>query len=124
MTDTTQWPDRLTEPLDPEDAHPSLEEAARAELVNLWSDLEKAIEAALHGCWSTGCIHIADRIQSLTRFVGPTRWNDVSIHLLESGVWQRLHDEWGVPVEIDEAKYEAFRRYWHEEYLPKQAVAT
>lgn len=119
----SNWPERLTDDASPDDGYASLEDAARAELVNLWDDLEKAIDAAHHGGWSTGCIGIAERIHNLTQFVGPTRWNDVSIRLLESGVWQRLHAEWGIAVEIDAVEFEELRRWWHDEYLPKQMAS-
>jgi hypothetical protein len=116
------WPERLTEP----DAGPagSLEEAARNELANLWCDLERAVKEANRGGWSTGCIGLANRIRSLTRLVGPARWGEVPFALVDSGLFQRLHAEWEVPVEIDSAEFAAFRRYWHEEYLPSGSVSS
>ena len=81
----------------------NLREAIREELANLWADLDNAHRNALNGQWSIGCEDIAGRIEKLSRLVGPTPWQEVQIRLLENGVYQRLHAEWGIetpPVDM------------------------
>ncbi len=76
-----------------------LERACRGERDALWCDLQEAIDRAIRCTWSIGALGLKDRIQRLTRLVGPTSWENVSITLLESGVYQQVHDEIGVEYE-------------------------
>lgn len=77
-----------------------LEEAATDELMRLWSDLAYAMYVAHGGCWSGGCGDAAYRIAVLTRAIGrATPWQQVQIELLETGIYQRMHDLMGVPYE-------------------------
>lgn len=71
-------------------------EACREEVANLWHDLRRAIENGINTNWSIQCEHVADRIEMLTRLVGPTSWEEIPIPLIEDGVYQRLHAEWGI----------------------------
>lgn len=84
-----------------EDEPQTLEEAARQELAMLWSDLDTAIRTGINTTWSIRCDGLADRIKTLTRFVGPTPWDQVSMYLVKDGTYQRLHEEMGVHVEVD-----------------------
>src|SRR6266487_312620 len=81
-----------------------LEDAARDELDALWADLDTAVRYAANGQWSITCDWLTDRIKRLTQLVGPTPWEQVQIPLLESGVYQRLHAELDVSVEVDMAR--------------------
>lgn len=85
----------------PEDRPATLEEAAREELVHLWYDLCMAQRNAIRTDWSIQCEGLADRIEALTRFVGPAPWERIQIPLLENGVYQRLHAEWGIGAPVD-----------------------
>lgn len=83
-----------------EDGFSTLEQAAAHELTLLWGDLHEQIRNAHNGCWSGGCAHIAYRIAVLTRALGKaSRWQDMQIELLETGIFQRFHDLMGVPYE-------------------------
>lgn len=85
-----------------DDDEPStLDDAVRRELECLWDDLYSATRAAIRDGWSINCDHLRWRIETLTRFVGPLPWENVQIPLLESGVYQRIHQEMGVTVEVD-----------------------
>lgn len=78
----------------------SLEEAATDELMRLWGDLAHAVYVAHGGCWSGGCSDAAYRIAYMTRALGKaTPWQEVQIELLETGVYQRMHDLMGIPYE-------------------------
>ncbi len=94
-----------------EDDEPTtLEEAAKGELACLWGDLDEAVRRAINRDWSIQCENLAARIKTLTRFVGPTPWEEIQISLLESGRYQRLHAEMGVAVEVDMARVAETRR--------------
>lgn len=75
--------------------------AVRDELDALWYDLYQAQASALNGQWSMECDGIAERIRVFTDLVGPTPWEQIQIPLLENGVYQRLHAEWGVQADVD-----------------------
>lgn len=89
-------PDRLLPPVDDEPPV-SLEEAARGELVCLWADLRDARRTAINGVWSIQCGNLAGRIVDLSRLVGATPWGDVDVDVLEDGLYERLHQEAGIP---------------------------
>lgn len=83
-----------------EESFTSLEEAASAELSRLWNDLHVAIGRAHGGCWSVECENTAYRIACLTRALGrATPWGEIQLELLESGIYQRMHDLMGVSYE-------------------------
>lgn len=78
----------------------TLEDAATDELMRVWGDLAEAMDRAHGGCWSGGCEDAAYRIAVLTRALGKaTPWQEVQIELLETGIYQRMHDLMGVPYE-------------------------
>lgn len=80
----------------------TLEDAGREEQACLWGDLNDAVRDAIGGCWSIRCGNVAHRIQSLARLVGATPWDEVSVVLLRSGVYERLLREVGIePDRID-----------------------
>lgn len=79
----------------------SLEGAAREELEFLWDDLHNARSTAANGEWSIRCDDLVHRIGALTRHVGPTHWEKIQIPLLEDGVYQRIHADIEIPVEVD-----------------------
>jgi hypothetical protein len=79
----------------------TLEDAARWELVLLWDDLDRARREALNGEWSMGCDGAVERIRMFTRLVGPTPWEQIQIPLLENGIYQRIHEELGIAVDVD-----------------------
>lgn len=83
--------------------------AVRDELECLWGDLAMAQLSAINTEWSIQCNGLAERIKNLTMLVGPTPWEKVSITLLENGVYQRLHGEMNVPVEVDMGEVAAVR---------------
>jgi hypothetical protein len=78
----------------------TLEEAAYEELTRLWGDLAEAMHYARGGCWSGGCEGAAYRIAYMTRALGKAaRWQDMQIELLETGIYQRMHELLGVPYD-------------------------
>jgi hypothetical protein len=78
----------------------SLEQAAEDELMRLWGDLFWAMRDALNGGWSVSCEDKARRIAVLTRALGRAApWEEVQIDLLETGVYQNLHDQMGIPYD-------------------------
>ncbi|MFJ2769059.1 hypothetical protein [Streptomyces sp. NPDC087300] len=79
----------------------TLRGAIRAELDNLWNDLDAARDDALRGHWSMRCDFLTDRIKKLTALVGPPPWRNVELSLLEDGVYQRVHAELGVQAPVD-----------------------
>ncbi|GFE20000.1 hypothetical protein [Streptomyces nigrescens] len=81
--------------------HQKLEEVAREQLVLLWGDLERARCSAINGKWSMMCDSLVERIKSLTPLVGPTPWEEIQIPLLELGIYQQVHAELGIPVDVD-----------------------
>jgi hypothetical protein len=83
---------------DDEDRPATLHDAAVAEQVQLWGDLEEATRTAIRTCWSIRCEGVAYRIQSLALLVGPTPWDEVSVRLLRDGVYARVLTEVGLPV--------------------------
>ena len=86
------------------DGTATLESVARWELLLLWNDLHSAYRAAANGSWSIRCDGLADRIKMFTEQVGPTPWEEIQIDLLEAGIYQRVHAEIGVAVEVDMAR--------------------
>lgn len=76
-------------------------EVAREELGLLWGDLNGARQSAVNGEWSMKCDHLVERIKALTPLVGPTPWEEISIELLEMGIYQRVHSELGIEVAPD-----------------------
>lgn len=78
-----------------------LEEVAREELRLLWKDLADARSYSVNGAWSIRCDELVERINALTTLVGPTPWDEISIPLLEAGIYQRVHADLGIPVEVD-----------------------
>lgn len=75
--------------------------AMRDELDALWYDLHVARRDAMNGQWSINCDGLAERIRIFTGLVGPTPWEQIQLPLLETGVYQRLHAEWGVQADVD-----------------------
>ncbi|MEU5580913.1 hypothetical protein ABZ791_30015 [Streptomyces huasconensis] len=78
-----------------------LRDVAREELAFLWDDLHDAQCSAAGERWSMACDRLVERIKALTQLVGPTPWDEVQIPLLVNGVYQRIHDELGIPVTVD-----------------------
>jgi len=95
----TQVTESCTEWIDG-DGTASLEQAARYELACLWSDLQERLTDC-GGVWSGPCPELAARIRRLTAHLGPCPWGDVPTLLLQSGYYERLHAEWGVPAPVD-----------------------
>lgn len=79
----------------------TLREAVREELDALWSDLNIARRDAINGIWSIRCDGLVERIKALTPLVGATPWEQIQIPLLEEGVYQRIHAELGISVDVD-----------------------
>jgi hypothetical protein len=75
--------------------HDALVAAVRAELVNLWSDLEDAVRMAANGSWSGGCERLKDRIKALSDLVGPASWRDISIPFLLSETYRQVCEDIG-----------------------------
>ncbi len=82
-----------------DDTPATLEESARVEQEQLWSDLDNAVRFAHNGSWSVQCDNLAWRITNLAAFVGATSWGQVSVTLLRSGVYERILTEAGRPYE-------------------------
>lgn len=85
------------------DGTDTLHTVARWELLCLWSDLNDARHSAIADSWSMRCDGLVDRIKMLTEHVGPTPWEEINIGLLEAGIYQRVHAEMGVAVDVDMA---------------------
>ena len=81
-----------------------LRAALREELANLWTDLQTARRSAYNGAWSMHCDSLKERIVALTHLVGPTPWEQADPGLFRDRLFQRIHEEIGVPVEVDEVK--------------------
>ena len=79
-----------------DDLPDSLEEAARSELCDLWADLDEACRSAINTVWSIRCGNVAFRIVALSRFVGATSWDNVSVDLLLAGIYERVYREAGI----------------------------
>lgn len=83
-----------------DDDHPAtLEQAAIAEQEHLWADLDMAVRYASNGVWSVQCDNLQNRIVMLARLVGATRWGNISVSLLRSGVYERILNDAGFPFE-------------------------
>lgn len=76
-----------------EDEPQTLEEAVRLEVSLLWSDMTSAIRDAINTEWSIRCGWLAGRIVTLSRFVGPTPWEEIDVDLLRNGVYARVYGE-------------------------------
>lgn len=79
----------------------TLRTAVQEELAALWSDLNIAQRNAINGQWSIQCGHLEHRIKQLTPLVEPTPWEEIQIPLLENGVYQRIHADMGITVDVD-----------------------
>lgn len=77
----------------------SIEEACRAELVDLWDDLGTARHYAINEMWSMKCDSVVHRILNLTRIVGPTPWEQVPTRVLWDRVYQQVYDAAGIDYE-------------------------
>jgi hypothetical protein len=98
---------------------PSVDPAIATELEYLWGDLSWALRGAINGVWSQQCDNLVWRIVLLTRHTGqPTPWGDVSIELLESGVYQALHDAMGIPAPVDMQRVAKIREHIDEGLTP------
>lgn len=64
----------------------------RHELLSLWADLEQARRYAINRTWSRDCARLVHRIIRLTLIVGPISWEEIDISLLETGIYQAVHD--------------------------------
>jgi hypothetical protein len=82
-----------------EDAPADLAEAARDELVSLWTDLDHAVHYAYRGGWSMGCEWITRRIVRLSRLAGATPWGQIPIPLLLDGTYQGILTAAGIAFE-------------------------
>jgi hypothetical protein len=81
------------------------------ELACLWQDLDHARRNAYTGGWSTGCEHVTHRIAVLTVHMGkPLPWEQVSVNLLEDGIYQAIHDALGMHVDVDMERVAEVRR--------------
>ena len=74
----------------------SAEEALRAELPRLWSDLDTAISQTVRTCrtppgaWSVHALGLASRIILASRVVGATPWEQIGCSRLLDGTYQGL----------------------------------
>lgn len=94
-----------------DDEPTTLEEAVRQHLPLLWSDMTTATREAMNGVWSIRCGNLAHRIVTLSRFVGPTPWEEIDVTLLLNGVYQKVYDEAGIAYPpIDFERVVAVRR--------------
>jgi hypothetical protein len=78
------------------------ESALRWLLQLAWDDLQSARREALNGRWSINCDGQVTRIIGLTRLVGPTPWEQVSVDLILDGVYERIHEAIGTPTPLSE----------------------
>lgn len=92
----------------------ALRHALAKELSYLWTDLQTARRNALSGKWSMSCEWVEDRIKTITPLVGPTRWEELPIELIEDGVYQRIHQELGIEAPFDEERVRKHRAYLDE----------
>lgn len=70
----------------------------RTQLRHLWTEMRDAKRRAFASDgWSIEALNYRDRIEEVTRAVGPISWEDVPFEMLED--YERLHAEWGVPFE-------------------------
>lgn len=88
-----------------------LEAVARAELVDLWGDLERACQRAANGHWSIECEGLVERIKALTEAVGPTHWGLIPLTLLEADLYQQIHATLGVDAPVDMEQVARCRAY-------------
>jgi hypothetical protein len=88
-----------------------LTEAIREELTSLWYDLYEAINRAIRCTWSMEALSVKDRIQALTKLVGPTSWESIQLPLVESGIYQQVHAEIDVDAPVDTRLVAEARKY-------------
>jgi hypothetical protein len=84
--------------------------AIRDELESLWCDLHEAISRAIRCTWSIEALSVKERIQALTKLVGPTPWESIQLPLIEAGVYQRVHSEIDMDAPVDMRRVAETRR--------------
>ena len=106
----------------PEDQPANAEEAVRAELANLWHDLDEAVRMAYRGGWSVGCDNVAARIIRLSRLAAPASWQNVPITMLITGTYQGLLTDAGIehdePGENEMREMRALADSWRDAARP------
>lgn len=108
LADSTTAPDHVELRRSSLAAVADLLDAARAQLIHLWSDFARARRHAHNGVWSGECEYITDRITNLTLLVGPCSWRNVEPEPLRDGTYRALHAALGIDPGIDEAELAAF----------------
>jgi hypothetical protein len=90
-----------------------LVKALRHELMYLWCDLDWAYREsrATPPEKSPGCEGLIDRIQRVSRLVGPISPDQVSMPFLLTGMFEQVHAAMGLEVTVPEATLKACREY-------------
>ncbi len=84
---------------EPDDERFDPDAALRHELLSLWADLEQARRYAINRTWSRDCARLVHRISRLTLIVGSPSWEEIDISLLETGIYQAVHEALAVDYE-------------------------
>jgi hypothetical protein len=95
---TARWARAVADAAEEEPA--SLAEAARAELAELWTDLEHEMTFAMNGRWSMACDNRVRRIIVLSRLVGAIGWAQIPCTLLLDRTWQGVMTDAALPGEL------------------------
>lgn len=87
--------------------------ALRDELEHLWDDLAEdyRMSRANPPEQSMGCLGRIDRIQTITKLVGPCPPESVPMPFLLAGVYEKVHAEIGIEATISEDTLRSAREY-------------
>ena len=88
-------------------------QALRDELKDLRSDLVEDYRMSRANLPenSMGCLGLIDRIQTITRLVGPTPPEQISMPFLLSGLYERVHAEINIDVTVPPEILQKAREY-------------
>lgn len=88
-------------------------QALRDELEHLWDDLAEdyRMSRANPPEQSMGCLGRIERIQEITKLVGPCPPENIPMSFLLTGVYERVHSEIGVAAPVSEETLRKAREY-------------
>lgn len=88
-------------------------QALRDELEHLWGDLAEdyRMSRANPPEQSMGCLGRIDRIQAITKLVGPFPPENVPMPFLLTGVYEKVHAQIGIEATVPEDTLRAAREY-------------
>lgn len=95
------------------DSEETYAQALRDELEHLWDDLAEdyRMSRANPPEQSMGCLGRIERIQAITRLVGPCSPGNVPMPFLLTGMYEKVHAEIGITATVPEETLRAARDY-------------